>query len=144
MLLTVLAVCSQLSQPIPSDVFALRDIKRGEEITRKDVAAGSPVNTTPPSRDSSSSISNSFIAKRLIKRGERITAISIRTPHIKLDPTNTKAIYEDEGIRIEIAVTPIGTGSCADTLYVRLPNRRRAKAVITGTNTVALIRNTYP
>lgn len=144
MLLTVLAVCSQLSQPLPSDAFALRDIKRGEEITRKDVAAGSPVNTTPPSRDSSSSISNGFIAKRLIKRGDRITATNIRTPDIKLDPANTKAIYQDDGILIEIAVTPIGTGSCGDTIYVRLPNRRRSRAVITGAHTVTLIRNTYP
>lgn len=107
-------------------IVAARDLERGRVLSADDVRPRS-------------SLYAGWTTQKPMKKGELLRKPAIAPPNLLIARESVEAVYTGDNIKISLPVTPVGNGALGDTVNVRLPNRKRARAVVIDTNTVRLL-----
>jgi flagella basal body P-ring formation protein FlgA len=132
------------SSNVPSSAFrnaiAARPIARGTVLTAADIQWNDSA-TSPATRraDTTARVSEGWVARRAIRAGEPLTPPAVSRAEMVASGDAVNVLYRDDVVTLKMKGTAIGNGAEGDKIYVRLDNRRRFRAVVTGPNAVTIV-----
>lgn len=115
---------------------AAHDIRRGTVLAAADIAWSDSAVVSP---DDSFPVHPGWVARREFRAGEPLDEPGVSRPDLVTSGDLVDVIYSAGGVTIQVRGTAIGSGGRGDHVYVKLENRRRLRAIVSGTNTVKVM-----
>jgi flagella basal body P-ring formation protein FlgA len=133
--------------------IAAREIPRGTILTAQDIAWVDTTegadhiaqrvaknSTSYTARSESTDVVPGWVARRVIRKGERLQRPAVSPPDLVTTGSSVHAVYGEGGVSVSFTATAVGSGPYGDTIVIRTPNRKRIPAVVVAKNTVRIIK----
>ena len=117
---------------------AAHALARGVVLTDADIQWSDSARTLKNS-DTSATVAAGWVARRAIQTGEALRAPAVSRPDMVASGDPVDVVYQSDDITLRMKGTAVGNGAAGERIYVRLDNRRRLRAVVTGPNTVKVV-----
>lgn len=128
------------------------DIPRGKTLTDRDVrwiTESHPSDSTPTqamgtrNSDNTQASNNNapigWIARKAIKKGEKLEIPTIAKPDVILTGDKVRAVYKSDDVTISVDGIAINRGAVGDTVFIRLQNRKRVRGRIESDATISIL-----